>query len=408
MENGYDVLPSARLHNEARKANPPENSFIPSPRRGARKVLKISRFDLARQILLSRNVKQAGFMAEIAGLFTPRDHRPVLFQEGEAHQKQRAAIAHLFAPSLVASRYRDLIKAQSERLLGRLMVEGRAQLDDLALELAVAVTAEIVGLNASDPPALTKRLSSFFAAKPPKQGAFAKFGNLIGIGYFMLRFFVKDVRPAIRARRIKRQEDLISQLLDQNYSARDILTETITYGAAGIATTRELIVMAAWHLFENEALRQRFVGASDKEQIAIVEEILRLEPVVGVLYRDVEKDIHLKKDGEMEVIPAGTRVAVDVRAVNTDAAVAGRCPFHIDPDRKRDLQGVSASIMSFGDGWHRCPGAPLALQETAVFLDCLFKIPGIRLEQAPTMDWNPLVESYELRGAFVTCAPTRP
>jgi cytochrome P450 len=60
--------------------------------------------------------------------------------------------------------------------------------------------------------------------------------------------------------------------------------------------------------------------------------------------------------------------------------------------------------MSFGDGWHRCPGAPLALQETAVFLDCLFKIPGIRLDETPTMDWNPLVESYELRDAFVSCA----
>jgi cytochrome P450 len=59
--------------------------------------------------------------------------------------------------------------------------------------------------------------------------------------------------------------------------------------------------------------------------------------------------------------------------------------------------------MSFGDGRHRCPGAAIALQESAIFLDQLFRAPGIRLAQAPTIASNWVVESYELRGAIVTC-----
>jgi hypothetical protein len=44
-----------------------------------------------------------------------------------------------------------------------------------------------------------------------------------------------------------------------------------------------------------------------------------------------------------------------------------------------------------------------ALLQSAIFLDHLFRVPGIRLTQMPTMTSNPLVESYELRGAIVEC-----
>ena len=57
----------------------------------------------------------------------------------------------------------------------------------------------------------------------------------------------------------------------------------------------------------------------------------------------------------------------------------------------------------FGDGPHRRPGAAVALHEGAFFLDRLFRVPGIRLAQMPTITSNPLVESYELRGAIVEC-----
>jgi cytochrome P450 len=57
--------------------------------------------------------------------------------------------------------------------------------------------------------------------------------------------------------------------------------------------------------------------------------------------------------------------------------------------------------MSFGDGPHRCPGASVALQETAIFLERLLRVPNVHLVRAPTVGWNPLISSYELRGALI-------
>jgi len=60
--------------------------------------------------------------------------------------------------------------------------------------------------------------------------------------------------------------------------------------------------------------------------------------------------------------------------------------------------------MSFGDGPHRCPGAAVALQEAAIFLDQLLRVPGLRLEQPPTMTMNPVSTGYELRDAVIVAS----
>jgi hypothetical protein len=43
----------------------------------------------------------------------------------------------------------------------------------------------------------------------------------------------------------------------------------------------------------------------------------------------------------------------------------------------------------------------VALQETAIFLDRLLRVTGIRLANAPTVTRNPVISSYELRGAML-------
>jgi hypothetical protein len=91
-----------------------------------------------------------------------------------------------------------------------------------------------------------------------------------------------------------------SHLIDQCCSNREILTECITYGVAGIATTRELIVVAAWHLFARTDLKMRFLDGDEMGRIAMLEEVLRLEPVVGVLYRRAEQNLFLDDDGRAE------------------------------------------------------------------------------------------------------------
>jgi cytochrome P450 len=192
---------------------------------------------------------------------------------------------------------------------------------------------------------------------------------------------------------------VISFLVDEGYSNKAILIECMTYATAGMLTTREYIVMVAWHLFEKAELREQFLTGGEEVQFAILDEILRLEPVAALLYRRAEADM---TGPNGEAIKAGDHYALDLRAANIDEAVTGECPLALDPERPQRTR-MPAGWMSFGDGPHRCPGAQVALHETRVFIDALLRVPGIRLANAPTLGWCAPINGYELHDAFVEC-----
>ena len=148
----------------------------------------------------------------------------------------------------------------------------------------------------------------------------------------------------------------------------------------------------------------QFLNGDEIDRIAILEEVLRLEPVVGILYRRAEQNLTLDDGGRPERISVGTLLAIDIRSVNADPAATRFCPHRLDPNRRIEDRRSPRSLMSFGDGPHRCPGAAVALLESVIFLEHLFRVPGIRLAQTPTIASNPLVESYELRGAVLECS----
>jgi cytochrome P450 len=358
--------------------------------------VRTGNFAQARAILRNQNVRQAGFLAEQVGRIGSATRQPILFLEGEAHRVQRSATARFFTPRIVTTHYRELMVELSDQLISRFKKEKTGFLDQLSLELAVAVASHIVGLTNSDPKGLARRLDVFFTgdfrAHSNKVTSLIKF---VQAQYRVLSFYYHDVAPAIRARRKQRRDDVISHLIDEGYNGREILTECLVYGAAGMATTREFIVMAAWHMLEREEVKTAFLAADEKGKIALLEELLRLEPVVGYLYRRVPAE-ETGADA-----PPGAAVAVDVRAANTDVAAFGERPCELVPGREVSAKYGNAGL-SFGDGEHRCPGAQVALQESCIFLEQLLQVPGLKLDRAPTLTWNPLVTGYELRNAAIS------
>jgi cytochrome P450 len=208
-------------------------------------------------------------------------------------------------------------------------------------------------------------------------------------------FHLKDVRPAIAARRKQPQEDVVSHLLEQGYSEREILTECITYAAAGMATTREFLAVAAWHLLDDDRLRQEYLAGDEPARQAILHEILRLEPVVGHLYRRSTRPIVLEDGAERHEVPAGALLDLYIRQANTDAGQLGEDALDLCPDRARP-RGIRPEVMSFGDGAHRCPGGFLAIQESDIFLQRLLRLP-LELEHAPRVSWVDLIAAYEVR-----------
>jgi cytochrome P450 len=359
----------------------------------------IRSFNFARDVLRNSVAKQAGAGAEQVDMGNP-EHASVFFLDGEPHRRKRSAIARFFTAKAVTTRYRAVMDRTTHALLAQMKAAGGARLDAISLQLAVAVAAEIVGLTNSDQASMSSRIGLTLASNPrAKSYWLARILQPILFRYRALNFFYRDVRPAITARRQARQDDIISHLLDEGYSNRGIMIECMTYAVAGMVTTREFIVMAAWHLFEREALRERFLAGDEDDQLAILEEILRLEPVASALRRRAAEEI---SGPGSDTIAAGTVLAIDIRAANTDESATGACPYQIDPDRAQRMK-IGGAYLSFGFGSHRCPGSQVAMHETRVFLDGLLRVPGIRLDCEPQIGWNRMLMSYELRDARVAC-----
>ena len=364
-------------------------------------TLTICGHALAQRLLRSGRTEQAGFNAALVRRL-PQRNISILFREGEAHRRQRAVAARFFTPAAVATRYRRVMEAMSRDLVAAFRREGRVVLDEMSLALSAGIAAEIVGMNCSRRPGIGRRLGRIFDIQSDAAGPLGIAAYLMRAQLALLALYWLDVRPAIRARRRARAPDLISGLLDQGWSSFDILTECVTYGTAGLSTTREFIVLAALHLLDDAALRRRFLAGDDEGRLAIVAEILRLEPAVSTLYRRTTAPIDLDDGGARVALPAGRLVAIDLRRVNADPEVAGPCPHRLDPGRA--ARGP-AGLMSFGDGPHRCPGASVALHEAAILLDHLLRVPNLRLASAPVVTRNATSTGYVIRGAVLTTDP---
>ncbi|MGI8457869.1 MAG: cytochrome P450 [Propionibacteriaceae bacterium] len=364
--------------------------------------------EVARRLIRAEDsVRQAGFGADPGpGTASPdpaprRRPRllairpPILYLEGAEHRQQRKATARHFAPKVTES-YRSLMTELSDQLVTPLERGATVDLPSLSLKMAVQVAGQVVGLTNSSLNGMSRRLDAFFAGDVTNRSLTpANVPRLLRTQTALLRFYLFDVRPAIRARRRAPQSDVISQLLEIGYSPLEILTECVTYGAAGMATTREFITVAAWHLLDDPDLLVRYRAGDLEDRTTILHEILRLEPVVGHLFRRTTAAVSVTVAGVDRELPAGTLIDFDIRAINADAALVGADPLDVVPSRSLE-RGVARSVLSFGDGNHRCPGAPIAIMESEIMLTRLFAL-DLVADHPPTVTWNATTEGYELR-----------
>ncbi len=311
-------------------------------------------------------------------------------------------MGRFFAPAVVEERWTPIMAASADELVARALRTGTCRLDELALHFSVDVARRIVGLTEAPLEAMSARLVTFMRQPPfdltaphwgrtRRQWASAALNALIPL----LRFHVRDVRPALRARRRQRRDDIISHLLDNGYGEADVLVECVTYATAGMITTREFIAMACWHLLADEALRERYCAAARSERIAILAEIIRLEPVVGHLHRRVREDLEVDDGDARATMRPGELADLCIRDANADPEAVGPDPLDLCPGRPMPA-GVSATGLSFGAGAHRCPGEHLALAEADALLVRLLAC-DVRLDGEPTLGWVDLVEGYTVR-----------
>lgn len=288
-----------------------------------------------------------------------------------------------------------MMEALSADLVRRVRHDRPVDLSRLSMRMAVEVAARVVGLTSSSTRGMSRRLDTFFSGDPlESRSGPAGWLKTARTGTATARFFWFDVKPAIRARRRHPQEDVISQLLSEGFSDLDVLTECMTYGAAGMVTTREFICVAAWHLLDDPDLMARYRAGDRDARQALLQETLRLEPVVGHLYRRLQQPLTVTVDGVQQTLPAGDLVDLDLRAANADETTVGAEPYGLCPGRELP-KAVPPALMSFGDGNHRCPGAPIAIMESEIFLSALFA-EEIVADGPPRVGWNPVSQGYDL------------
>jgi len=358
----------------------------------------IKKAAVARRILRSKQALQAGAGAEALKYDNP-EHAPVFFLDGEEHFRKRQKTQRFLSPKAVADQHYRIMEKVSDELLADFRKQGRAKLEDISFQLAIEVVGEILGLTNSDQAARAVRIqrvlhSSIAKSQKGLAGLLVNARRALHMGIF----YMMDVRPAIKARKQSPRDDAISFYLEEGYSNMAIVIECLTYGTAGMLTTREFIIMVAWYLFEDQALRERFLAGDVRDQLAVLMEILRLEPVAAMVHRRVHEEVEV--DGE--AIPSGGLYGIDIRAANVDEELVGECPFAVDPDRAKRQKDIGR-YMSFSEGPHSCPGWQVALHETRIFLQKLFEVPGLKLEREPDIGWNDQLKSYELRNAIISC-----
>lgn len=356
----------------------------------------IRSYEVGRDILRRQHSTRQGSFGAADADFVSVVKLPLLFQEGEQHRKLRLATAQFFTPKKIRTEYAPVIDESCASIVATASDGQVHDVSDLSLELATVVAAQVLGMTESPVKRTARNIERLteprgFGGGPVKKA--------LGAADNSLRtavFYWQDVFPAIRERRRSPQHDLISHLLSQGYKNRDVLTECIMYGGAGVVTTREFICVAVWHFLTNDQACQDYLKSDAKQRLRMLEEILRLEPVVGIVGRIATEDVEITHDGETFKIPAGDHIDIQVRRANADPAAVGADGDCLRFDRELKVRGASYGL-SFGEGHHKCPGQHLALQESDALLTRLLAL-DVELVAEPSVEWNVLINGYEIRG----------
>src|SRR5262245_37708073 len=105
--------------------------------------------------LLLEDMRQAGFNADE---LSQSGLDPVLYQRGEAHRQQRAAIAKFFSPTTTHQKHQVMMERLADDVVGELARSKHADLNDLSVRMAASVAAAVVGLAPT--PGLIHRLDA--------------------------------------------------------------------------------------------------------------------------------------------------------------------------------------------------------------------------------------------------------
>jgi cytochrome P450 len=304
-----------------------------------------------------------------AGVTIPDFGSPVPMVPIEAdppmHQAFRKLLQREFTRSRMAA-FEEAIATLADELIDKFAGSGAADLaPELCSPLPSIVIAQLLGFPAED--------WNLFRGYTEQLLETAKSGDLeANIGAALE--FCTYLANALDDRRREPRDDMLTRVVEARIGDR-LITEDEALGltlltvVAGHETTVGGISSLLLHVARTPGLKDRLIAEPELIPKA-VEEALRVEAPIQGIARTLTKDVNLHGRQMRE----GDKVWLLWAAGNRDPAQFPE-PESFDIDRKSNRH------LGFGDGIHRCVGAPLAQLEMRIVLEkILQRIPGYRVD----------------------------
>jgi cytochrome P450 len=284
------------------------------------------------------------------------DATVMFYDDPPEHTKLRAIVAPLFLPARVHALTSQIEQRCTELLDDCLAARDIDVIDDFASKLTIYMISKLIGLPESALPRirrLTEKLEEFDGQavfwRERRPAVEAQIGEACReMGEYFADF--------IRERRRRRQDDVLSTMLEGGFTDAQASGFCQLLVIAGQATTTNLIGNAIHLLMTNpqqHALLRQTPGLLEP----MVEESLRLRSQLRKLERIANTDCAI--DGVE--IRKGDFVALWLASANRDPRVFDR------PD-EFDITRGQLRHASFGTGVHMCIGNALARLEARIAL----------------------------------------
>jgi cytochrome P450 len=275
-----------------------------------------------------------------------------------SHASVRLPTMRTMSTRLVRKR-RETVRGHVRRILdAHLRQDEPVDFAALALELPMAGVGDILGIPVQDWPAVLRWAMAGVAPSDPEFAAGSEAETLRHAHHELMALF----SGLIQERRRRRRDDLISALLDLDFSGRrlnehELLLNCYSFAMGAITTTPQVashMVLAfcgnpqAWHA----------VRASPDIVPEAVEEALRWASPTNHLMRRTLAKVRV---GDVW-LDEGELVCAWIGSANRDERVFAD-PYTFDPGRSPNPH------VAFGVGTHRCIGGAAARVVLAVLLE---------------------------------------
>lgn len=293
------------------------------------------------------------------------------------HTRMRGPVQRALMPKVIAS-MEEKVRALAARLFDQAVAQKRFDfVESFAYPLPITLLADLLGAPPKDQVQFKDWTADFLAFQGTGR---ANFERTMSSQKSLLKF-VGYVENLIEQRRAKPETDLISALLEAEYSVRELVSTCCTLLVAGHETTTNLLGNIV-HLLHRHPEQWAALKSDHKLIPTAIEECLRYEAPKQRNFRRAKKThefagvtIH-ENDMVFQLIGSGNH---DER-VFADAETF-------------DVRREKNPHLTFGAGIHFCVGAVLARLEARIFLELLLNYPGeVRVIDDGSFAWQDRVQ----------------